>query len=395
VRVFLSYASEDRAVAQAVHLALHAQGHDVFFDREDLPPGEEYHVRIRHGIERAHLLVFLVSPAALDAGSYTLNELEIAQQTWKHPAGKLLPVMLRPVPLEALPPYLKSVTFLQPEGNVPAAVASAVHRVGVARRRRLLVRAAQGLVVASAVLAGVYVYWSNRGPAQVRTGKDGAAAVLIPAGTFTMGDDEAAPRRELHVSAFYLDRHEVTTARYDAFLKATGSLRPPDGYDDVGRAADGNLPVVGVDWHDAAAYCRWAGKRLPTEAEWEKAARGTDERDYPWGDDPPTPAHAAFARSAESAYRGGMTAVGSHPAGKSPYDVDDLAGNVSEWVADWYAEGFASSDVRDPQGPETGTGKVIRGGGWYDPPDRLMAAKRYFASPDQRSDDIGFRCAAD
>jgi formylglycine-generating enzyme required for sulfatase activity len=90
-----------------------------------------------------------------------------------------------------------------------------------------------------------------------------------------------------------------------------------------------------------------------------------------------------------------MTAVGSHPAGKSPYDVDDLAGNVSEWVADWYAEAFARSDVRDPQGPETGTGKGIRGGGWYDPPDRLMAAQRYFASPEHRSDDIGFRCAAD
>jgi hypothetical protein len=171
VRIFLSYASEDRAVAQAVHLALQAEGHDVFFDREDLPPGEEYHLRIRKGIERAQLMVFLVSPAALDAGSYTLNELQIAQHTWKYPAGRVLPVMLRPVPLEALPPYLKAVTFLQPQGNVAAAVASAVHRVHVARRRRLLVRAAQGLAVASAVVAGVYVFWLNRGPVQVRTAK--------------------------------------------------------------------------------------------------------------------------------------------------------------------------------------------------------------------------------
>jgi formylglycine-generating enzyme required for sulfatase activity len=96
-----------------------------------------------------------------------------------------------------------------------------------------------------------------------------------------------------------------------------------------------------------------------------------------------------------SPYKGGLAAVGSYAAGKSPYGVHDLAGNVSEWVADWYSESFPQSDVRNPKGPENGTGKVIRGGGWYDPAVRIKSTKRWFANPGNRSDDIGFRCALD
>src|ERR671915_2471716 len=113
MKIFLSYASEDRVVAEQIRLALAAQGHNVFFDREDLPPGDEFHSRIRRGIEASDLLIFLVSPHALDAGSYTINELEIAQKTWPHPAGRLLPVLLHRTDLKRLPNYLKSVTLLQ------------------------------------------------------------------------------------------------------------------------------------------------------------------------------------------------------------------------------------------------------------------------------------------
>ncbi|MGZ8196988.1 MAG: toll/interleukin-1 receptor domain-containing protein, partial [Burkholderiales bacterium] len=129
VKVFLSYASEDRPVAEQISLALAAQGHDVFFDREDLPPGDEFHTRIRRAIETSDQFVFLVSAHALDAGSYTINELEIAQKTWPHPAGRVLPVLLRPTDLARVPNYLKSVTLLQTEGNVAAMVADAVHRI--------------------------------------------------------------------------------------------------------------------------------------------------------------------------------------------------------------------------------------------------------------------------
>ena len=210
-----------------------------------------------------------------------------------------------------------------------------------------------------------------------------------------MGDDEESPQREVYLDAFYLDKYEVTVSRYARFLQATGSVKPPEGWEELVLDSGGELPVVGVDWRDADAYCRWAAKRLPTDAEWEKAARGTDGRIYPWGNDEPTPARANFGKSAASAYQGGLAAVGSHDAGKSPFGVQDLGGNVSEWAMDWYEEGFPRGDVRNPKGPDSGSTKVIRGGGWQEPGWRLKSTKRYFANPANRADDIGFRCAHD
>ena len=395
MRLFLSYASEDRKLVEPIYLALRAQGHAVFFDRADLPPGEEYDARIREAIEKSRLFVFLVSPASLDAGSYTLTELDIAQKTWERPAGRLLPVVLRSTALEQIPPYLKSVTLLEPEGNVAATVADAVHRIAVARRRALVKTAVKCLVLAGIFCIGAYLYWTHRKPALETTSADGAPAVLIPAGNFVMGDGEEAPQREVYIDAFYLDKYETMLSRYAKFLKATGSVRAPDYWEDAHLDTDGGLPVVGVDWRDAEAYCRWAGKRLPTEAEWEKAARGTDGRKYPWGNEEPTSARANFGKSSESPYKGGLSPVGRHDAGKSPYGAQDLAGNAAEWVADWFAESFERADARNPKGPDSGTGKVIRGGGWYDPPDRVNSIRRMHASPDTRSDDVGFRCAKD
>jgi formylglycine-generating enzyme required for sulfatase activity len=395
MKVFLSYASQDRALAAAIHRALSHQGHDVFFDREDLPPGEEFHNRIREGIERSDLFVFLISEHALDAASYTLSELEIAQKVIEQPHGRLLPVVLSPVPFAKLPAFLKSVTVLETSGDITAAVADAVHRIARLRQRRHVSLWSFALAAAALVALGVWVALPDANLPAERVGRDGAPTDLVPAGTFAMGDGEYSPRREIFLDAFYIDRFEITTARYAKFLAATGSVRPPDEWEAVAPGSASELPVIGVDWNDAAAYCAWAGRRLPTEAEWEKAARGAEARAYPWGDESPSVLRANYGNTSPEAYNGGLHKVGSHPAGRSPYGTHDMAGNVNEWVADWHADGFRSGDVRNPKGPESGKARVIRGGGRFDTAERIASARRWHGPPDLRSGDIGFRCAAD
>ena len=395
MKIFLSYASPDRAIAQSINRALLDQGHDVFFDRDDLPPGEEFHIQIRRAIEAADLFVFLISEHAINAGSYTLNELDIAEKKLKQASGHLLPVLLQPISLDTLPAFAKSVTLLQSTGNIPAAVADAVHRVALKRRRGLLWKFGGGTLAVALIGVGVWFARATGAPEQTIAGSDGAPLVLVSAGNFTMGDDVESPRRELYLDAFYMDRYEVTTGRYAKFLAATGSVGAPEGWQALDINKGGELPVVGVDWNDATAYCKWAGRRLPTDAEWEKAARGTDGRRYPWGDATPTIERANHANASPEAYAGGLMKVGAHGAGRSPYGVDDLAGNAAEWVADWFAENFSGNEVRNPKGPETGTARRVRGSGRFDPADRLVITKRFHANPDLRTEDIGFRCARD
>jgi formylglycine-generating enzyme required for sulfatase activity len=300
--------------------------------------------------------------------------------------------------VDQLPAALKAVTFLRTDGSLPAAVAAEVHRIAADWRRRWFKRMAVAALVVVAVVAALYYSRDaiHRQPKQQIAGKDGAPAVLIPAGTFIWGDDENSPRRELFVDAFYLDKHEVTVGRYAEFLKQTGNIRPPEEWDTVDVKSNADLPVVGVDWHDANSYCQWVGRRLPTDAEWERAARGTDERKFPWGNDAPMAENARFGKKyGNPVYKDGVAAVGSHPKGASPFGVDDMSGNVGEWVADWFTDSFPSTDTRNPKGPASGDGKVLRGGGWYDPAERITATKRMHAPPEQRESGVGFRCASD
>src|SRR4026208_1369902 len=144
MKIFLSYASQDREPAHSIYLALRDQGHKVFFDRADLPAGEEFHNRIRAAIEDSQLFLFLISPNAIDAGSYTLTELDIAEKA----GSKILPVMLEKTPIEALPASIKGITFLQPDGNLPAAVAAEVHRIAGSFRRKRIKQSVAALVFA-------------------------------------------------------------------------------------------------------------------------------------------------------------------------------------------------------------------------------------------------------
>ncbi len=227
-------------------------------------------------------------------------------------------------------------------------------------------------------------------------GKDGAPMVRVPAGEFTMGGNSMDnPRHPVYLDTFYMDKYEVTTSRYAGFLQATGR-QLPFKWSEVGLVSHGDRPVIGVTWEDADAYCRWAGKRLPTEAEWEKAARGTDGREYPWGNEAPTSRHANFNKCCEWKGYGVLAIVGSLEAGRSPYGIYDLAGNVSEWVADWYDKTSYKYELdRNPKGPADGEEKVVRGGSWYDSGLLQRSALRSRSYPSAPSTDRGFRCAKD
>ena len=219
--------------------------------------------------------------------------------------------------------------------------------------------------------------------------------VTILAGEFLMGaddkEDDERPSHTVSVEAFEIDIYEVTNAEFAFFVEQTGYVTEAEKagepetwrtYATEGREAH---PVVKVTWADAEAYCRWVGKRLPTEAEWEKAARGTDGRIYPWGND----WDPAKANSRESGYRGTLV-VGSLPDGASPYGVMDMAGNVWEWTADWY-QAYPGSDMTSPYFGEQY--RVTRGGGWFSDAFHLRTANRSATAPEARNDDLGFRCA--
>jgi formylglycine-generating enzyme required for sulfatase activity len=182
----------------------------------------------------------------------------------------------------------------------------------------------------------------------------------------------------------------VTNAQFEQFVKATG-YNAGDGWRKYYTKGKEKHPVVNVSWNDAEAYCKWAGKRLPTEAEWEKAARGNDGRIWPWGN--------AWDKSKCNSYYGGprtTTPVGSYPAGASPYGVMDMAGNVLEWCADWYDKNYyTSAPDRNPQGPSSGIQRVLRGGSWVSGnPYDLRAADRGRNNPEARFDYYGFRGVA-
>jgi eukaryotic-like serine/threonine-protein kinase len=222
--------------------------------------------------------------------------------------------------------------------------------------------------------------------------------VLIPAGEFTMGsndgDSDEKPSHTVYLDTFWMDKFEVTNALYKKCMDTGKCSRPSETKSSTrssyyGNSQYDNYPVIYVSWNDANAFCAWAGKRLPTEAEWEKAARGTDARTYPWGNN--------FDRNLLNSSEGDKsdtTAVGSYPGGASPYGIMDMAGNVWEWVADWYSDNYYSSSPRNnPTGPSSGQYPVVRGGSWLHISIYARASGRFTYKPDSRYINLGFRCA--
>jgi len=261
---------------------------------------------------------------------------------------------------------------------------------------------------------------------------DGMTLVFVPGGDFTMGSDSSsfASERPVHtvfLDSYWLDQTEVTNAMFGTFVAQTGyqtdaektgssnGYNPDTAKTELTQGADwqhpqgpdsslsdlAEHPVVHVSWNDARAYCEWAGRRLPTEAEWEKAARGTDGRTFPWGNDFDG-TRLNFADVNLEAYWGNSSfndgyqltsPVGSYPLGASPYGALDMVGNVWEWVNDWVDEAYyQSSPSSNPGGPDSGEYRIVRGGSWHDPEDGNRAAYRGWDAPEDTDITLGFRC---
>lgn len=228
-------------------------------------------------------------------------------------------------------------------------------------------------------------------------GQEEAPMILIPAGEFIVGSIEGEgfndehPPVTLDLDTFYIDKSEVTNAQFALFMEAAGH-RAPMYWDDE-KYNHPTQPVIGVTWFDADAYAKWAGKRLPTEAEWEKAARGTDGRMYPWGNEwDSLKCNSAIGADGRQC----PSPVASFGEGASPYGVMDMAGNVWEWCADWYGSNYSRSPRKNPKGRDFSGERVLRGGSWCTTDHAyLRCANRNWFSPDFGFDDAGFRCARD
>lgn len=222
--------------------------------------------------------------------------------------------------------------------------------------------------------------------------KDGAAMVYVPAGTFTMGSTDSdsqarsdeKPAHQVDLDGYWIYKNDVTVGEYKNFCAATNTKMP---YLAAGFSAD-NQPIVNVSWNDAEAYCTWAGTTLPSEAQWEKAARGTDGRIYPWGNE--------FDKSKCWTEESGAThtaPVGSFPDGASPYGCLDMTGNVWQWCSDRYGEDYyANSLFSNPTGPDNGGDRVLRGGSWRRQSNRSRSAARLSGGQLCLGNSTGFRC---
>jgi iron(II)-dependent oxidoreductase len=446
-RIFLCHASEDKPRARDLYRRLQAAGYRPWLDREDLLPGQDWSAEIRRIIGDPYNLVLV----CLSRNSVTKRGVVQQEIKWAldvldqmpERAIYLIPARLEPCPVPDRLGKLHWVDLFEPDGfeklkqaldleiasrraepaptapppspalaRVPASPA----RRGWSERLRAHPWGVLSGVVGVALLAGIlYIRWPGAWPATSPGAglADGAPTagrtalpscesgvapaveelddlVAVPAATFTMGDNQGErPRHQVAVPAFSIDRFEVTNLQYREFLEATG--RPaPRQWDGLGYPPGQTAfqPVVNVTWADADAYCAWAGKRLPTEAEWELACRGPAGRQYPWGAEP----DPARANTLESGCGEAQTVGSYSPDGDSVYGAADMVGNVSEWVSSVYAP-YPYQPASHEAPPDAETMRVVRSGSRQATQAQGSCPVRSPAPPEMFGGDTGFRCA--
>jgi formylglycine-generating enzyme required for sulfatase activity len=447
-QVFISYASEniksttsDRQVADQICTALESQGIGCWIAHRDILPGDDWMDAIIDAVDQTKIII-LVFSANTEKSQWVKDEIKLAleekrriipfriQDVYPRRALRLLKVrcqwmdaftpplekhieslvniVSRHLGLEPVIPVKKEKLKEQPRTDQVKPAAREIKPVKEDKKETPDMPDDVKKVIskASKVEKNKNGYWEAYY-------QDGIVMVYIPPGEFMMGqtDEEKkwlidqigekdynsyyvreTPLHQVYLDGYWMGKHEVTFAQYDRYCDENKRDRPKD--EGWGRE---NRPVLNISWTEADAYCQWLSRqtglqfKLPTEAQWEKAARGNDQRKYPWGSSEPGKDLANFSVNV-----GKTTPVGSYPTVASPYGLLDMAGNVWEWCGDWYEAGFyKNSPQKNPVGPESGSDRVIRGGSWDDDARSLRCADRDVSGPSGRNDFLGFRLRQD
>lgn len=418
IQVFISYSRRDITFVHQLAADLERAGLITWWDVSRLAGGEIWTQTIETALQNSRYCLVVLSPHSLKA-EWVRKEYLYAMRL----GLKIITLLYQPCePPLALTdiqfidfsrnPYQHSLQELLPlleAGPSPAsAPAVASPQPAAARQKKLTLTglATGGMAVLLALAWAVYNFYGANTlvnpPARILDAKD-VPMVFVPAGSFEMGsvtgEELEQPVHRVTLDAFYIDQFEVTNARYAACVRA-GVCSPPDTPSSktrsnyYGNAEYDDYPVIYVTWNQANTYCQWRRVRLPTEAQWEKAARGTDGRTYPWGEGINCNL-ANYAGKPDTECMGDTTKTGAYPHGVSPYGAYDMAGNVWEWVNDWFhPDYYSQSPEIDPTGPAEGDGKMLRGGSWILSEHFTRVSSRANYEPGSVIHDFGFRCAA-